>query len=671
MDKKLGISVALFLSIFLAACASAKQPVVQARMVDANQSIIFNNGAILTMDTDRPIVEAIAIKGEKIEAIGSDEEILALQTPRTVLVDLAGRTLMPGFVDAHTHILNDARSQGRSLDQAQALALRNGITTLGDLYVDDGFMREMQAFELSGGLRVRTSLYMVANTNCGSSMGRWYKKYPPTHQPGEMLRVGGVKIFTDGGSCGGVALSFELEPGGGNGDLWLTQDELNAMVSEAQAAGYQVAIHAIGDRAVAQAQDAIAFALGGGPNIYRHRMEHLSVLRPEFLPRFADLDIVPVLNGEFPVCTPFGPPIPDGYREWEWPWRELRRSNPDLHIAWHSDYPFLSVNPFVHLYGFVTRNGVFQNYTCPAKDWLVDDTLTVRESLSMMTIESAYALFRDEEVGSLLPGKYADVIVISNNPLTSPEDELKSLSVLATMVGGRFEYCNPRNTNLCPGYQMRAPLPLPDLRPAVPVRWIVLLGVIVIPLVVGLTNWRAPDRRLMARLSGVSGIFGGGLWIWVWAIRAGDFDTNGLSNWLLIGASTLLAMAAVGLTNGTRPGRVSGFGSGIACLAMISVAVGQILSSWLRWEEAWLFLIIGLLGHALGLIIFGLADWRARRQLLFNLFPLVIALAGVLLPLILSSVASESNLPVIAMGYGLGFGWMLMGILTLTIRRVE
>jgi hypothetical protein len=175
MDKKLEISVALFLSIFLAACASAKQPVVPARMVDANQSIIFFNGAILTMNSDLSIVEAIAIKGEKIEAIGSDVEILALQTPRTVQVDLAGRTLMPGFVDAHTHILNDARSQGRSLDQAQALALRNGITTLGDLYVDDGFMREMQAFELSGGLRVRTSLYMVANTNCGSSMGRWYK----------------------------------------------------------------------------------------------------------------------------------------------------------------------------------------------------------------------------------------------------------------------------------------------------------------------------------------------------------------------------------------------------------------------------------------------------------------------------------------------------------------
>ena len=268
-------------------------------------------------------------------------------------------------------------------------------------------------------------------------------------------------IFTDGGSCGNVALSFELNPGRGLGDLWLKQDELNRMVAEAQASGYQVAIHAIGDRAVAQAQDAIAFALDGGPNIFRHRLEHVSVLRPEFIPRFGELGIVPVLNGEYPACKPFGPPLPQGYREWEWPWRALRAANPDLPIAWHSDYPFLSTNPFVHLYGFVTRIDVNANYTCPAPDWLRDDTLTAPEALSIMTIESAYALFREKEVGSLQPGKYADVIVITDNPLTAPANGLKNLSVLATMVGGRFEYCDRRYPDLCPGYQTRTPLPLP------------------------------------------------------------------------------------------------------------------------------------------------------------------------------------------------------------------
>ena len=109
-----------------------------------------------------------------------------------------------------------------------------------------------------------------------------------------MLRVNGIKIFTDGGSCGRPALSFEVRNGDGLGDLWLTQTELNEAVTEAQAQSYQVAIHAIGDRAVDQAQNAIAFALDGQPNKPRHRMEHISVLTPEMVKRFGELDIVAV-----------------------------------------------------------------------------------------------------------------------------------------------------------------------------------------------------------------------------------------------------------------------------------------------------------------------------------------------------------------------------------------
>ncbi|MEP6895666.1 MAG: amidohydrolase family protein, partial [Chloroflexota bacterium] len=320
--------------------------------------IIFYNGSILTMEKDNPQAQAIAIQDQKILAIGGNDEILALQGPQTLLVDLGGRTLMPGFVDAHTHLLNDARSAGISLDEVQWLALRNGITTLGDLFVDRSFLREIQTFNKARSLRVRTSLYLVYNDPCGHVFGDWYKSYPPTRLPGEMLRINGVKIFADGGSCGHPALSFELQKGGGMGDLWMTQAELNQVVSEAQAGGNQVAIHAIGDRAVEQAQNAIAYALDGKPNVYRHRMEHISVLQPHMIARFQELGIIPVIPGEYPSCAPFGPPLPEKYGEWEWPWRELREQNPDINIAWHTDYPFASISPFVHLYGFVTRNDV-------------------------------------------------------------------------------------------------------------------------------------------------------------------------------------------------------------------------------------------------------------------------------------------------------------------------
>jgi len=416
--------------------------------------VIFHNGTILTMEADQPQTQAIAIQGEKILAVGSNEEILALQGPTTQVVDLQGRTLMPGFVDAHTHIFNDAEVHlGMSLEQAQQLALENGITTLGDMFVPPDFLEQMQTFAREGRLRVRTSLYLIYNTNCGDIQGDWWKQHPPTREPGEMLRIGGVKIFADGGTCGRPALSFELPGIEGLGDLWLTQEQLNTAVAEAQAAGYQVVIHAIGDRAIEQAQNAIAFALGGQPNTLRHRIDHNSVIRPDLMSRYSEIGIVTVIFAAYPVCNPYSPPLPPAYRDWEWPWRALIDANPGLHIAWHGDDPWVGpISPILELYSFVTRKEVAEDGVtiCEPPEWLADDTITVEEALPMMTIESAYALFRDQEVGSLKPGKFADLIILSDNPLTVHPDAIKDVQVLMTMVGGRVEYCAPGQGTLCP-----------------------------------------------------------------------------------------------------------------------------------------------------------------------------------------------------------------------------
>ena len=130
----------LFIVIFvLCSCNSSSNNNNVTPAPKPAQPIIFFNGSILTMEKDIPQVQAIAVQDQKILAVGSNEEVLALQTPQTLLVDLNGRTLMPGFVDAHTHLLNAARSAEMSLDEAQWMALRNGITTLGDLFVDRSF----------------------------------------------------------------------------------------------------------------------------------------------------------------------------------------------------------------------------------------------------------------------------------------------------------------------------------------------------------------------------------------------------------------------------------------------------------------------------------------------------------------------------------------------------
>lgn len=643
----------IFPAIVLTACGQ-KTPLGDVT-IPQDKPVILHNGTILTMEGNKAQAQAIAVQDGKITAVGENDEILTLVTSETTVIDLNGRTLMPGFVDAHTHILNDARSMEMSLDEAQLLALQNGITTLGDLYIDRSFLREIQEFEADGFLRVRTGLYLVVNDPCGSASGNWYKSHPPTRDYGEMLRINGIKIFTDGGSCGGPALSFELVEGSGTGDLWMSQEKLNQVVSEAQSLGYQVAIHAIGDRAVEQAQNAIAYALDGQPNIYRHRMEHVSVLRPDMVTRFGELDISPVIPGQYHSCMPFGPPLPGVYGDWEWPWRDLRETNPALNIGWHSDYPFWSLNPFVHLYGFVTRNDVSSYYTCSPREWLKDDTLPVEEALSIMTMQSAYILFREDEVGSLAPGKFADLIVLSKNPLDVDATELKDIKVLATMFNGNFEYCATGHADLCAGHTNRTPVPLPDTRPHVILRWLIPLIVAFLP--VGLFRYGRSNPNQAIKIGGISGIVGGFLFSafnWV-------PENDPIGFWILLISMSLLSICSVGLLFLNRHNRVTYWSLLAMGLGATGIAVGFIAGDWFRQDDFWSVIFISAILLFAALIVFGLGNLKTKIFQRLNFIPL---LAGIASLLTLSLPEGQDSLAQILLLI-FGGGWIAMGILAL------
>lgn len=416
--------------------------------------LILYNGTVLTMEAG-VVATAIAIKGDEIMTIGNDKRLRMLAGPDTGLVDLEGLTLMPGFVDPHNHAFTSL--DGDHL-KAQNLALANGITSLAGFFDKGEVMEEIQGLDEAGDLHMRVHLYPIHVTNCGDVLGSWYvDEFPVSQEPGARLHVTGVKLFNDGGSCNVPAVSYEYPGGIGNGDLYFSAEELAAILHEVQSNGYQAAIHSLGDRAVEATQDAIEMAINGGPNVFRHRIEHNTVLREDLIPRYSALDIVPTIFGAFPSCfwagdtSRFKFVTPPEHRDKEWAWRPLVDGNPDVHFAWHTDYPIFTIDPFDILYGFVTRREVAEDGSiCEPPDWAADDTLSVDEALPMMTIDAAYAIFREDELGSLKIGKLADLIIVSGNPLDVEPDALPDLELLMTMVGGQVEYCAAEAEEYCP-----------------------------------------------------------------------------------------------------------------------------------------------------------------------------------------------------------------------------
>ena len=181
--------------------------------------------------------------------------------------------------------------------------LAGGETTIASPGIRPVPLENFLAFaQQDGNLRVRTTLYLGYNNTCGVPLRPdWYAEYPPVFETDAMVRIPGIKIYADGGGCNDPAWSIDIPPefSGDNprGDLYFTAAELAPVVRGLQETGYQVAIHALGDRGVEIVQNALEAALDGQPNTYRHRMEHNPFIRPELLSRYGELGIVPVVFG--------------------------------------------------------------------------------------------------------------------------------------------------------------------------------------------------------------------------------------------------------------------------------------------------------------------------------------------------------------------------------------
>ncbi len=424
--------------------------------VEQTADLVLFNGRVVTMVAHADVHEAIAVAGNRILYVGGDTETLAFAGPETARIDLGGRAVYPGFIDPHTHLLNDSWNAGLSPVEAQELALRNGITSSANMYTTPDLAREYVRMAENGEIRVRFSLYLIYNTSCGDVLGDWYAAYEPLIDTAPRLGIGGVKIFSETSVCGdqriGISFTEELRetlsPAGwewyaANRPLF-SRSELAEVVRRASGFGFPVAIHAIGDGGVQVSLDAIEDALDGGANRLRHTVLHNLFIRDDLLTRYTELGIVAAVESMTSCFASFYRDLlPLEQKHIVRRWADLVATG--AHVTADSDWPWCAeeaISPLFRLQALMVPDNRSSSYDAfePCGFLPEDQLLAAWQGLRMMTVEAAYMLHRENELGTLEAGKLADLVVLSCDPLTTHPDLLTEIEVLLTMVDGTIEW---------------------------------------------------------------------------------------------------------------------------------------------------------------------------------------------------------------------------------------
>jgi len=484
----------VLLSVILSGCTPASTPVSPTLLplptntlkptntstpepvITQPADVIFLNGVILTIEASQPQAEAVAIQGNLILAVGSNTDILALKGPDTVVIDLQGKTLMPGFMEAHTHYIQNSYFAGKSIEELMSNLVRFGLTSETEMHGNQEFIDVMLAAEQNNQVIVRTNIFAQYNysylVNDKTVIDpAWYMDNPPILDPSHMVRIPGVKFFVDGAGTPDRGCPYDSFPFPSTitdawpevwescrspyGELYLDEAQLTSALQIVQDRGYQASFHVMGDASATITLNAIETVLDGKPNsIYRHQIQHNSLLSPEQVQRYLQLDIITTVPGMFDTCNAdtYLPIFGEEY--YQWSVNRYALADMGAHVSAIGDWLGGNVNllnPFRRLYGLVTmRQWPIGGSVCEPTEWIAKHKIGVARALEMLTIEPAYTVAMENYIGSILPGKFADLIIISDNPLTINPDQLIDLQVLMTMINGKFEYCAAGAEAFCP-----------------------------------------------------------------------------------------------------------------------------------------------------------------------------------------------------------------------------
>jgi len=313
----------------------------------------------------------------------------------------------------------------------------HGLTGVHDAGVDLEEWELYKRFADRGDLtaRIYAMIGGVDNTFEALSEGGPIESYAD-----DRLALRSVKLYADGalGSQGAALLKEYSDDPGNRGLLFETEDEMTEKILKAASKNYQTNVHAIGDRAnrvVLNAFERVKDSLG--EQGLRHRIEHAQVVSLQDIPRFRELNIIASMQPTHATSDMnmaedrVGPERIKGAYAWR---RFLEQGTV---IASGSDFPVEDVNPFYGLYSAVARK---DHRGRPAGGWFPGQAMSRSEAFRSFTLDAAYAAHREEDLGSLEPGNWADFIIIDRDFFEVPENEIWQIEVLETWLAGEKVY---------------------------------------------------------------------------------------------------------------------------------------------------------------------------------------------------------------------------------------
>jgi len=560
-------SIVLALAAALSAACTRTEAMSQTEpasdaATDAPADLVVTGGRVWTGNPDAPWAEAVAVRGDRIAAVGARADIEALVGGDTRVIDATGGLVTPGFIDAHVHFLDggmnllsvqlrdaatpeeftrrlgefatqlpagtwilggdwdhtlwggelprrdwidsvtadhpvfvqrldghmglangaalraagledsapdveggevvryeDGRPTGllkdnatslvwraipssstaetdRALDAAMAYVAARGVTSVTHM----GGWGDLAVFR-----RARDAGRLTTRIHACTPISRWERLRDAVAESGrgdEWLRIGCLKGFVDGSLGSHTAALFEpfTDAPDDTGLLVNEPEDLYRWTSAADAAGLQVAVHAIGDRANRIQLDIFErVEKENGPRDRRFRIEHAQHLAPSDIPRFAELGVIASMQPYHAIDDGRWAEEVIGHERAKTTYAFRSLLDAGARLAFGSDWFVAPATPLEGIYAAVTRRTLDGENP---DGWFSGQKISVEQALVAYTRDAAYAAFEEDLKGTLEPGKLADLVVIDRDITKVPPEEIADVAVRTTVVGGNVVYAS-------------------------------------------------------------------------------------------------------------------------------------------------------------------------------------------------------------------------------------